>query len=746
MRTQHEFLAGALAALVAIGAQAGVCVKSGERVAFLGDSITQYGNGPCGYVNLVMKGLETVGVKADKIPAGIGGNKSNDMLARLDNDVLRYKPQWMTFSCGVNDVWHEFILGKGKGVSLPDYKKNVCAIFDKCDAAGVKVIVLTATMIGEHEDDEKNVALAPYNDFLRAEAVKRGYPLADLNKAEREGLAKLRAQDPVDRFRYTLEGVHMIFPGDCMMAWGVLRAMGVPEEKKADIERVWFKMPNAYPMGIALSSGQYAVAKAKAEASGRSVEDFVRYAAVANCERKDKPLAGNPEDKIEFPDAKIVSFPVSQDEKTKIDGQANAARLPWDRYIRGAVLAAEPTHDFHDWAVKPPMGWNSFDAYGSVVNEDEIRRNADWQAEHLLKHGYEYCVVDIRWTVQNETNTDYNEKDPVYTLDKWGRYLPAPNRFPSSANGKGFKPLADYVHSKGLKFGIHIMRGVPKEAVRRKCPVKGAPGVTCDKIGNNKTESWWLKDNCTVVKGRLGAQEYYDSIMELYAAWGVDFIKCDDIAVPYMKGEVELIRAAIDKCGRPIVLSLSPGETPLEEAGHAAGHANMWRMVGDLWDKWDAVEHLTDVASEWLKKPQVSGAWPDCDMIPLGRLAVRGYEGTKSYATERNSRLTRDEARYLMTLMAICRSPLMIGSDLPSLAKDPETLALLTDPLILGANQNASNPACRRLTKEECVIMSEAANGGRYMAFFNRTAEWRKVSFLGHDVDLPPHGAALRLW
>ena len=115
---------------------AGVCVKSGERVAFLGDSITQYGNGPCGYVNLVMKGLEVVGVNADKIPAGIGGNKSNDMLARLDSDVLRYKPQWMTFSCGVNDVWHEFLLGKGKGVPLPDYKRNVCAIFDKCGAAG----------------------------------------------------------------------------------------------------------------------------------------------------------------------------------------------------------------------------------------------------------------------------------------------------------------------------------------------------------------------------------------------------------------------------------------------------------------------------------------------------------------------------------------------------------------------------------------------------------------------------------
>ena len=172
----------------------------------------------------------------------------------------------------------------------------------------------------------------------------------------------------------------------------------------------------------------------------------------------------------------------------------------------------------------------------------------------------------------------------------------------------------------------------------------------------------------------------------------------------------------------------------------------MWRMVGDLWDKWEAVEHLTDVAAEWLKKPHVGGAWPDCDMIPLGRLAVRGYEGTKDYATERNSRLTRDEARYLMTLMAICRSPLMVGSDLPSLDKDPETLALLTDPLILGANQNAANPVCRRLTKEECVIMSEAANGGRYIAFFNRTSEWRKVEFLGITVDLPPHGAHLRLW
>ena len=140
-----------------------------------------------------------------------------------------------------------------------------------------------------------------------------------------------------------------------------------------------------------------------------------------------------------------------------------------------AIAAARAiAGDFAEWAPTPPMGWNSWDCYGAAVNEAQFRANVEWQAKNLKKFGYEYAVVDIRWTVQNEGMLGYNQDNPLYTLDEWGRYLPAPNRFPSAKDGKGFKTIADWVHSKGLKFGIHIMRAVPKEAVARKCPVKGA--------------------------------------------------------------------------------------------------------------------------------------------------------------------------------------------------------------------------------------------------------------------------------
>ena len=401
-----------------------------------------------------------------------------------------------------------------------------------------------------------------------------------------------------------------------------------------------------------------------------------------------------------------------------------------------AVLSAG-AGDFHDWAPTPPMGWNSFDGYGTLVDEAAVRANADWQAAHLLKFGYDTCVVDIRWTVQNETGTNekYNQKDPVFTLDEWGRYLPDPKRFPS-----GFRALADDIHAKGLKFGIHIMRGVPREAARRKLPIKGADGVTCDQIGDGRDECSWLKDNWGVDPSKPGAQAYYDSIAELYAGWGVDFIKCDDMTFyPYHAGEIELLRKAIDRCGRRIVLSLSPGETPLDQAEHVAAHANMWRIVGDLWDDWGAVDHLTDVACDWLGKKHVAGAWPDCDMIPLGRLCVRGYDGARS------SRLTPDEARYLMTLMAAVRSPLMIGSDLPSLAGDPGTLALLTDPLLLEMHRDGVEVRCERRTRNDCAIVVRTAAGKTFVALFNRSGESRWIYAAGESETLPPHSAKIKV-
>lgn len=260
-------------------ARAEVCVRTGDRIAFMGDSITQYGQGPCGYVSLVMKGLEIVGVKAERIDAGIGGHRSVEMLERIDRDVLDKKPQWMTFSCGVNDVWHRWIR-PGYGVPLDAYRKNVSAIFDKCDAAGVKVIVLTPTMITENEDDEKNIALEPYNEYLRAEAKRRGYRLADLNRAERAGLKRLRAEKPGNFFRYTLEGVHMKYAGDCMMAWGVLEAMGVQPSSRDEIVAAWDGLVGAERIGVPLCAADYRAISARAKKAGLARSEFVRQAAL----------------------------------------------------------------------------------------------------------------------------------------------------------------------------------------------------------------------------------------------------------------------------------------------------------------------------------------------------------------------------------------------------------------------------------------------------------------------------------
>lgn len=368
--------------------------------------------------------------------------------------------------------------------------------------------------------------------------------------------------------------------------------------------------------------------------------------------------------------------------------------------------------EFKEWAQTPPMGWNSWDCYGPTVEEHEVKANADYMAEFLKPYGWEYVVVDIRWFVENDKAGGYNQKDPRYVLDEYGRYLPAANRFPSAADGKGFKELADYVHSKGLKFGIHIMRGIPKEAVEKKLPIKGANGVTADQVYSTELQCLWLRDNYTVVAGQPGAQEYYNSIFDLYAEWGVDFIKIDDITRPYHTAEIEMVRKAIDQCGRPIVLSLSPGKTPLEDAAHVREHANMWRMVDDVWDLWRDITHLLDVAQGWY--PYITpGTWPDCDMIPLGRISVRGERGE-----DRMTRLTKEEQYTLMTLFTIFRSPLMFGGDLPS--NDEFTLSLLTNEEVLKMHREST--LVRQLFQEDGKVAIASRNpktNEAYLALFN---------------------------
>lgn len=418
--------------------------------------------------------------------------------------------------------------------------------------------------------------------------------------------------------------------------------------------------------------------------------------------------------------------------------------------VLGALTANAQNDTFKSWAQSPPMGWNSWDCFGPTVVESEVKENADYMAEHLKKHGWEYVIVDIRWFVENDKAGGYNQTDPIYVIDEWGRYTPALNRFPSAADGQGFKPLADYVHSKGLKFGIHLMRGLPKKAAELKLPVKGAEGITCDMIASNDSACTWLRDNFKVDYTKPGAQEYYNSCFDMYADWGVDFVKIDDLSRPYHTAEIEMIRKAIDQTGRPIVLSISPGETPLDKVDHVRSHANMWRTVDDFWDNWPHLNYQFDVCAKWA--PYIApGTWPDADMLPLGRISIRGERGE-----ERWTRFTPDEQQTLMTLWTIFRSPLMFGGHLPM--NDEATNALLTNEEVLYMHRNSTGN--RQLYRQGDAIAwtaTDTITGDKYVAIFNaggnefanaKRALWRSgnISYLTTGYSVPvevnlPEGA-----
>jgi len=366
---------------------------------------------------------------------------------------------------------------------------------------------------------------------------------------------------------------------------------------------------------------------------------------------------------------------------------------------------------FWQYAQTPPMGWNSWDCYGPTVTEAEVKANTDYMAEKLKQHRWEYIVVDIRWFVANDKAGGYNEKDPVYTMDEYGRLLPAVEKFPSAAEEKGFKPLADYVHSKGLKFGIHLMRGIPVLAVKNNCPIMGTD-VKASEIYSDSLQCKWLHDMYTIDTLKTGAQEYYNSIFSLYASWGVDYVKVDDLSRPYHHGEIAMIRKAIDQSGRPMVFSTSPGATPLEKAGHVMNHANMWRICDDFWDNWKMLEPQFKRCADWA--PYIGdGHWPDADMLPLGHIALRAERGT-----DRMTGFTKPEQYTLMNLWAMFRSPLMFGGDLPT--NDEFTLSLLTNDDVLAVNQNSAKN--KQLKEENGLIVWTADVPGtedKYVAFFN---------------------------
>ena len=273
-------------------------------------------------------------------------------------------------------------------------------------------------------------------------------------------------------------------------------------------------------------------------------------------------------------------------------------------------------------AQTPPMGWNSYDCFGVSVREDEVIRNADYMAQHLRPLGWEYIVIDGEWAEPHPINTVHDQPTSNLNMDDYGRLIPALNRFPSSADDKGFKPLADYLHKKGLKFGIHIMRGIPRQAVTINAPILHTTYCAQDIADTTRTCAW-NPDMYGIDVSHEGGQAYYDSLLQLYASWEVDFIKADDMISPYHAVEVEALALAVQRCGRPIVLSLSPGDhLSLEWADHLKRHSHLWRISSDFWDRWDDLHAQFERCRQWISHAG-PGHWIDADMLRLSSCIMK---------------------------------------------------------------------------------------------------------------------------
>lgn len=390
----------------------------------------------------------------------------------------------------------------------------------------------------------------------------------------------------------------------------------------------------------------------------------------------------------------------------------------------------------NQFAVTPPMGWNSYDYYDTAVNEEQVKANADFMAKYLKPYGWEYIVVDIEW-YSNDAGSRRQEYQYIPfgddAMDEWGRLQPSPNRFPSSADGSGFTNLASYVHDLGLKFGIHIMRGIPRKAAQDHCKVKGTEFVASD-VADPSSICGWNPDMYGV-RNTEGGQAYYDSIISMYADWGVDFIKCDDICDSWLYPgdhfngwfETEMIHKAIMKTGRPIVLSLSPGPAHIDRAWKYCANANMWRITDDFWDNWELLKNMFWRCELWQDHVK-EGCFPDCDMLPLGKVG-------KGFDAERDSNFTLEEKQTMMTLWCMFRSPLMIGAELTKLT--PDELTLLTNEKLLSMLGSTRKGIQLRRTESEAIWLNQdEISGEKAFALFNLSDEERVITVTLDELGL----------
>jgi hypothetical protein len=420
-------------------------------------------------------------------------------------------------------------------------------------------------------------------------------------------------------------------------------------------------------------------------------------------------------------------------------------------------------------AITPPMGWNSWDSWGFTINQDQFKQTVLWLHDHLQQYGYQYVIIDEGWFARQPEKPAAEEE---YTISDHGLYMPAVNRFPSAADGKGFAPLAAWVHSLGLKFGIHIVHGIPRSVVEKNERIAHSR-FTAAEAANTSDTCRWNSDNYGVKDNKAG-QAYYDAMADLYASWGVDFLKVDCISQPWNGPEIRMIRKALDQSGRPIALSLSPGPTPLADGAEAAKEAQQWRISDDVWDVWDSgpkapqfpqsIRNQFALVAKW--EPFAGpGHWPDADMLPIGYLGPH-----PGWGQPRHTRLTNTEVRTQFTLWSIGRSPLILGANL--LKMDAATDDIISNPEVIAVDQYSENN--RQVIRDEDSVVwmaSAPEHKGDYIAIFNisnepktMTYSWRQLGITygacpvrdlwqrkeigtrkGITVTLAPHASALYL-
>jgi len=400
-------------------------------------------------------------------------------------------------------------------------------------------------------------------------------------------------------------------------------------------------------------------------------------------------------------------------------------------------------------ALTPPLGWNSYDNFGDAVTEAETLANADWLKQHLQPFGWDTIVVDFRWYDALADGVRVQDPEGV-TIDGFGRCIPPTNRFPSAVNGAGFRPLADKLHAMGLKFGIHIMRGIPRQAVEANLPIAGskftAAQAPLPEDDTNRT-CVWNHDMFGVDATTDAGKAWYASLAQQYAAWGVDFIKCDDIADMfrgkfYSGDEIEALSTALRQTDHSIILSLSPGPSPVNASEHLKQFANLWRISNDFWDNWRSLNHNFSLFAEWLGNG-APGHWPDGDMIPFGRICQRNCD----VHPDRWTRFTRDEQLTLLSLWSLAPSPLMLGMNLPD--NDDWTTAILSNPEVLAVDQDEWGKPARRMTADGSAAemwVKPLADGALAVGFFNRTEKTITVSYRWRHLGFSTPPAVRDLW